>query len=113
MQDAGFQVSGSQLTQPPKTLSTFNVQRHLISARMHRTFRASAMTMWREAVAVAGIIILGCPITTAWALGLLVEINPIMSGSAIVMVALARRDMIQTLGIPSRRSIDFVVDCHM
>jgi hypothetical protein len=70
------------------------------------------MTMWREAVAVAGIIILGCPITTAWALGLLVEINPIMSGSAIVMVALARRDMIQTLGIPSRRPIDFVVDCH-
>ena len=80
---------------------------------MHRAFRASAMTMWREAVAVAGIIILGWPITTAWALGLLVEINPIMSGSAIVMVALARRDMIQTLGIPSRRPIDFVVDFHM
>ena len=33
--------------------NTFNVQRHLISARTHRAFRASAMNMWREAVAVA------------------------------------------------------------
>jgi hypothetical protein len=27
--------------------SIFNVQRHLISARTHRAFRASAMNMWR------------------------------------------------------------------
>src|SRR5450631_4008296 len=33
--------------------NTFNIQRHLISARTHRAFRASAMNMWREAVAVA------------------------------------------------------------
>jgi len=32
---------------------TFNVQRHLISARTHRTFRASAMQTWREVVAAA------------------------------------------------------------
>jgi transposase-like protein len=34
------------------TYNTFNVQRHLISARTHRAFRASAMNMWREAVGV-------------------------------------------------------------
>ena len=34
------------------TYNTFNVQRHLTSARTHRSFRASAMNMWREAVAV-------------------------------------------------------------
>jgi putative transposase len=33
--------------------NTFNVQRHLISARTHRVFRAAAMNAWREAVAVA------------------------------------------------------------
>jgi hypothetical protein len=33
--------------------NTFNIQRHLISARTHRAFGASAMNMWREAVAVA------------------------------------------------------------
>ena len=33
--------------------NTFNVQRHLISARTHRAFRAAAMNVWREAVAVA------------------------------------------------------------
>jgi hypothetical protein len=33
--------------------SIFNVQRHLISARTHRAFRAAAMKVWREAVAVA------------------------------------------------------------
>ena len=31
--------------------NTFNVQRHLISARTHRAFRASAMQTWHEAVA--------------------------------------------------------------
>jgi putative transposase len=33
--------------------NTFNVQRHLISARTHRAFRAAGMTVWREAVAIA------------------------------------------------------------
>ena len=31
----------------------FNVQRHLVSAQTHRTFRAAAMNTWREAVAAA------------------------------------------------------------
>jgi putative transposase len=31
----------------------FNVQRHLASARTHRSFRAAAMNTWRAAVAVA------------------------------------------------------------
>jgi putative transposase len=31
----------------------FNVQRHLISAQMHRVLRAAAMTTWREVVAAA------------------------------------------------------------
>jgi putative transposase len=35
------------------TYNTFNVQRHLTSARTHRAFRASAMNIWRGAVAVA------------------------------------------------------------
>src|SRR3979411_2601473 len=30
--------------------NTFNVQRHLTSARTHRAFRASAMQAWREVV---------------------------------------------------------------
>src|ERR1039458_9732738 len=33
--------------------NTFNVQRHLTSARTHRTFRAAAMNTWRAAVAAA------------------------------------------------------------
>ena len=33
--------------------NTFNVQRHLISAKTHRTFRASAMDTWRAAAAAA------------------------------------------------------------
>jgi len=33
--------------------NTFNVQRHLSSARTHRTLRAAAMSTWREAVAAA------------------------------------------------------------
>ena len=33
--------------------NTFNVQRHLASARTHRAFRASAMQAWREVVAAA------------------------------------------------------------
>ena len=31
--------------------NTFNVQRHLVSASTHRTFRASVMQTWREVVA--------------------------------------------------------------
>jgi putative transposase len=33
--------------------NNFNVQRHLISARTHRAFRAAAMNVWSEAVAIA------------------------------------------------------------
>ena len=33
--------------------NTFNVQRHLTSAKSHRALRAAAMTTWREAVAAA------------------------------------------------------------
>jgi transposase-like protein len=33
--------------------NTFNVQRHLTSARTHRSLRAAAMNTWRAAVAVA------------------------------------------------------------
>ena len=35
------------------TYNTFNVQRHLISAKTHRSFRASAMQTWREVTAAA------------------------------------------------------------
>ncbi|HEY8005571.1 MAG TPA: DDE-type integrase/transposase/recombinase, partial [Methylocella sp.] len=35
------------------TYNTFNVQCHLVSARTHRAFRASAMDIWCAAVAVA------------------------------------------------------------
>jgi hypothetical protein len=35
------------------TYNTFNIQRHLTSARTHRAFRASALETWREVVAVA------------------------------------------------------------
>jgi putative transposase len=33
--------------------NTFNVQRHLTSARTHRAFRASAMQTWREVTVAA------------------------------------------------------------
>ena len=51
----GFKCPGSAqrfLSTHAATYNTFNVQRHLTSARTHRSFRASAMNMWREAVAV-------------------------------------------------------------
>ena len=35
------------------TYNTFNLQRHLISAKTHRAFRASAMQTWREVAAAA------------------------------------------------------------
>jgi putative transposase len=52
----GFKSRGSAqrfLSTHAAAYNTFNVQRHLISARMHRVFRATAMNVWREAVAVA------------------------------------------------------------
>ena len=51
----GFKCPGSAqrfLSTHAATYNTFNAQRHLTSARTHRSFRASAMNMWREAVAV-------------------------------------------------------------
>ena len=52
----GFKSVGSAqrfLSVHAAAYNTFNVQRHLTSARTHRAFRASAMNMWRAAVAVA------------------------------------------------------------
>ncbi|HWX13421.1 MAG TPA: DDE-type integrase/transposase/recombinase [Methylocella sp.] len=52
----GFKSPGSAqrfLSTHATTYNTFNVQRHLTSARTHRTFRASAMNIWRAAVAAA------------------------------------------------------------
>ena len=52
----GFKTVGSAqrfLSTHAATYNTFNVQRHLTSARTHRAFRASAMNMWRATVAVA------------------------------------------------------------
>jgi uncharacterized membrane protein HdeD (DUF308 family) len=48
-------------------------------------------------LALAAIIILGWPLTAVWALGLLVGINMITSGWAIVMAALAGRNAAQTV----------------
>jgi len=52
----GFKSVGSAqrfLSVHAATHNTFNVQRHLISARTHRAFRASALQTWREVVAAA------------------------------------------------------------
>jgi putative transposase len=52
----GFKSPGSAqrfLSIHAAAYNTFNVQRHLISARTHRAFRAAAMNVWREAVAAA------------------------------------------------------------
>ena len=52
----GFKSVGSAqrfLSVHAATQNTFNVQRHLISARTHRAFRASALQTWREVVAAA------------------------------------------------------------
>jgi putative transposase len=52
----GFKSVGSAqrfLSVHAATYNTFNVQRHLTSARTHRAFRASAMQAWREVVAAA------------------------------------------------------------
>jgi transposase-like protein len=53
----GFKSMGSAqrfLSVHAAAYNTFNVQRHLTSARTHRAFRASAMQTWREVVAAAG-----------------------------------------------------------
>ena len=52
----GFKSPGSAqrfLSTHAAAYNNFNVQRHLISASTHRVFRAEAMNVWREAVAVA------------------------------------------------------------
>lgn len=52
----GFKSVGSAqrfLSVHAATYNTFNVQRHLISAKTHRSFRASAMQTWREVTAAA------------------------------------------------------------
>ncbi len=52
----GFKSVGSAqrfLSVHAAAYNTFNVQRHLTSARTHRAFRASAMLTWREVVAAA------------------------------------------------------------
>ena len=52
----GFKSRGSAqrfLSTHAAVYNTFNVQRHLTSARMHRAFRAAAMDTWLTAVAVA------------------------------------------------------------
>jgi transposase-like protein len=52
----GFKSVGSAqrfLSVHAAAYNTFNVQRHLTSARTHRAFRASAMHTWHEVVAAA------------------------------------------------------------
>ena len=52
----GFRSVGSAqrfLSVHAAAQNTFNVQRHLTSARTHRAFRASAMHTWHEVVAAA------------------------------------------------------------
>ena len=52
----GFKSTGSAqrfLSVHSAVHNTFNVQRHLTSARTHRAFRTSAMQTWHEVVAVA------------------------------------------------------------
>jgi hypothetical protein len=52
----GFKSAGSAqrfLSFYAATYNTFNVQRHLIPAKTHRAFRATAMQTWREVIAAA------------------------------------------------------------
>jgi transposase-like protein len=51
-----FKSSGSAqrfLSAHAAVFNIFNVQRHLTPASTHRTFRAAAMSTWREAVTAA------------------------------------------------------------
>src|SRR5271169_1386529 len=52
----GFKSAGSAqrfLSVHAAVYNTFNVQRHLTSARTHRAFRASALQTWHEVVVAA------------------------------------------------------------
>jgi DDE domain/Putative transposase of IS4/5 family (DUF4096) len=52
----GFKSPGSAqkfLSTHAAAYNTFNVQRHLTSAKTHRAFRATAMQTWRDVVAAA------------------------------------------------------------
>jgi putative transposase len=49
--DGGAGAAGDSLSFHAATYNTFNVQRHLISAKTHRSFRAYAMQTWREVTA--------------------------------------------------------------
>ena len=51
---------------------------------------------------LAALIIKGWPSTASWALGLIVGVNLITSGAAIIMVALAGRSLVKTLAKASR-----------
>jgi uncharacterized membrane protein HdeD (DUF308 family) len=51
---------------------------------------------------LAGIIIAGWPSTATWILGLLVGINLITSGAAIISVALAAREVVRTFATAAR-----------
>jgi len=52
-------------------------------------------------LALAAVIILGWPMTAAWTLGILVAINLITSGWAIVMAAFAGRALARAAGAPA------------
>ena len=75
-------------------------------------FQAAAAPIYRDAIpsswgwllasgvadlALAGIIIAGWPGTAAWTLGLLVGVNLLTTGWAVVMVALGARDIAQSV----------------
>jgi uncharacterized membrane protein HdeD (DUF308 family) len=51
---------------------------------------------------LAALIIKGWPSTATWALGLIVGINLITSGAAIIIVALAGRSLVRTVAASSR-----------
>ncbi len=48
-------------------------------------------------LALAGLLVLYWPVSAAWALGLLVGVNLITSGVAIVVTAIEARNLVQTL----------------
>src|SRR5258706_13568909 len=52
-------------------------------------------------LALAAVILLGWPVTATWTLGVLVAINLITSGWAIVMAALAGRSLARAGGAPA------------
>jgi uncharacterized membrane protein HdeD (DUF308 family) len=50
---------------------------------------------------LAGIILIGLPGTAAWALGLLVGINMLFGGSALIAMALHARSTTDTTSTPT------------